>query len=276
MQSDTPGRYPHRRKGGAFNPTDAPPIDPYLIVRVFGGRLAACAPTVDQLQNQQAFKSRTAPRNGLRPRWDEDLVAISSHPELAILHIEVRTKRRGVAGRPGEPVAFEAIPLCALRTGHRTLPLRDPKTGARLQFARLHVHIGRETVRTPQQLAPVQTLLRHVGLSQFVGAFEKLGCVDIDALDKMPPAEIHALLTDAAEAGGVGMSRDQALVFTAKLAAWRHQCAELAGEAGRGKGAEKEKDEKDAGKRGSVLSKAWSSGKNVVASSIPSRLSNVK
>ena len=38
--------------------------------------------------------SRRVENNGLRPRWNESLVVLSSHPELAVIHIEVKHETR--------------------------------------------------------------------------------------------------------------------------------------------------------------------------------------
>ena len=58
-------------------------------VRVFGGVITGAAESVDALRHRKAFRSASAVRNGLRPRWGEKLVALTSHPETAVLHLEV-------------------------------------------------------------------------------------------------------------------------------------------------------------------------------------------
>ena len=75
-------------------------------------------------------------------------MVLASHPELCILHVEVRTRRRGEARALG----YEAVPLAALASGRRVLALRDPRTGARLHFATLVVKVDREKIATPARL----------------------------------------------------------------------------------------------------------------------------
>ena len=46
------------------------------------------------------FKTRAVAKNGLRPRWNQRLELIASHPELALLHIEVRPPPARPPARP--------------------------------------------------------------------------------------------------------------------------------------------------------------------------------
>ena len=39
------------------------------------------------------FKTRVVAKNGLRPRWNQQLELLASHPELAMLHVEVRSQQ---------------------------------------------------------------------------------------------------------------------------------------------------------------------------------------
>jgi hypothetical protein len=124
-----------------FLPSNADAADPFVTVRLFGGRLAGAAPMTDEVTHGKEFKTRVVTKNGLRPRWNQRLELLASHPELALLHIEVRTQKTRVIG-------YEVVPLCAVQDGYRTLGLRDGDTGARLHFAQLQLRVKTEEVET--------------------------------------------------------------------------------------------------------------------------------
>ena len=45
-----------------------------------------------QVTHGKEFQTRIVAKNGLRPRWNQRLELLASHPELALLHIEVRSQ----------------------------------------------------------------------------------------------------------------------------------------------------------------------------------------
>ena len=121
--------------------------DPYVVVRVFGGRFAGAGRfPLDSIDHGDRFETASVARNGLRPQWNEQAVVLASHPELCIVHVEVRTAKAKRA------LGYDAVPLIALQAGHRVLALRDPDTGAQLHFAKLVLQVGKSRVPIPARL----------------------------------------------------------------------------------------------------------------------------
>ena len=50
-----------------------------------------------QVTHGKEFKTRVVTKNGLRPRWNQRLELLASHPELALLHIEARSQQSAVS-----------------------------------------------------------------------------------------------------------------------------------------------------------------------------------
>ena len=128
--------------------------------------------TEEQVCHGSAFQSDKVPKNGLRPRWSEEdtFVGLASHPELAILYIEVRCRR----GSHKDFVCYEALPLTGLQTGFRTpgprrgqRPIRGgPHEETRPRFARVcsrcrpgnqRREIGSRSRRTERGLSPSES-----------------------------------------------------------------------------------------------------------------------
>ena len=163
-------------------------------------------------------------RNGLRPKWGERCQLMCSHPELAVVHLEVRT----VVDEKVRPLCYAAVPLHALRTGQRTLAFRDVATGARLHFARMQLRIGASSAPTPRRMAPVHTLLQHLGLASFTKAMDALELLDIEELAAWPTWRLAERLStgEVGVSEGVGMTAEQARLFAGKVLEWRASCGE--------------------------------------------------
>ena len=98
--------------------------------------------------------------DGLRPEWEnESAVVLASHPELAIVHVEVRDRSR--LDRP--LVCYEAVPLRGLRDGRLlVLSLRDPAEksgGARVRFAKLIIGVATSRAAVPPHVEPLAACL---------------------------------------------------------------------------------------------------------------------
>ena len=104
LQPDRLGHCPLKKRGVQFQPTADDPIDPFVVVRVFGGRLAGVGSTEDDVEDGSLWTSCRVDSNGLRPRWNETFVVLTSQPDLAILHFEVRTSGR-------KAVCYEAVSI---------------------------------------------------------------------------------------------------------------------------------------------------------------------
>jgi len=214
LQPEQPSRCPLNKRGPTYIPNGDDPIDPFVIVRVFGGRYAGIGADDDEVQHGAAWASRRIENNGLRPRWNETFIVYASQPDLAVIHFEIRTSSRTA-------VCYEAVPLRGMRTGHCVMALREPKTGARIQFSQLQIHIDECKIKTPERIAPMMALLDECSLNEYQTRFDELALDELDAFDNMSAAARRKLLTKPAEEGlwgGVGMTDKEAKRFTSALA----------------------------------------------------------
>ena len=78
--------------------------------------------------------------NGAMPKWEEHVDCVVEQPEDAILCLHVYDRNKSESAL----IAYQAIPMSALRTGWRVIKLRSP-TGSRLVLGSLLVHLTRET-----------------------------------------------------------------------------------------------------------------------------------
>jgi len=204
---------------GGYRSTSDAPIEPYVCVRVFGGKFAGAGAHVDRIRHKTAFETaKRVGKNGLRPEWDEVAVVLVSHPELAIVHIEVRDRGRGAV------VGYVALPLRAVQEGRlRVLSLHDPhlqNTGARIIFARLLVSIQSDREAMPAHIDPLISLLSDPDMfplqhaNAYRARLEEAGLLDKDKLSEMRVGELQAR---------VGMTRPHALAFHAVLHEGRPQ-----------------------------------------------------
>ena len=77
----------------------------------------------------------------LSPEWEEALECIAERADEALVSFHVYD--RSGDGAP-TLVAYEALPMHALRPGYRVIRLRAP-SGSRLQFGALLVHLRLDT-----------------------------------------------------------------------------------------------------------------------------------
>ena len=127
-------------------------INPFVNVEVFGGAFAAAGDVIDACQNGDAFTSMTKQRNGLNPLWNEHIEVGVSHPELAVLRFSVSDKQSAVvANANAKGFCFATIPVAALRSGYRSVPLRD-KNGCLIAFSSLLCHIRMSHTHLPPAL----------------------------------------------------------------------------------------------------------------------------
>jgi hypothetical protein len=125
-------------------------------VHVFGGRFAGAGATLSSVSHKSSFETRRViKKNGLRPVWNETAVVLTSHPELTILHVEVRDRSTFA----NAVAAYAALPLSAMRAGkRRVLALHDPhekSTGPRVIFSKLVVGVVRSRIVVPEHVDPV-------------------------------------------------------------------------------------------------------------------------
>ena len=222
MQPDRLDRCELRPKAG-FRPSGGEVSDPFVVVRVFGGRLAGAAATEAEVEHGSAYYSRQVPKNGLRPRFHDRLEVLSSHPEMTLLHFEVRT-----GASRSTPLCYEVVPLPAVQDGLRNLSLRDPKTGARLHFAQLQLKIHSHTIATPDRFVPLASLLNHLHLEDYLEHFEMRYRDDLSPLVAMTlgsEEELKDHLMGSTRAGGVGMNKEASEKFIASLPSWAGRIA---------------------------------------------------
>lgn len=122
---------------------------PYVEVAVHGGGRYRCAVAAGAVFECDAtYATKVAAHNGLHPRWAEVVECVAERQDDAILSLHVYDRKRGKGGvhAVSELIAYEALPLHAIRPGYRVVRLRAP-TGSHLQFGSLLVRCHFETRR---------------------------------------------------------------------------------------------------------------------------------
>lgn len=195
-----------RQARGGYSVSRDAPIDPAVVVSVYGGRFAGVGASARQVRHGSNFETRAVRKNGLRPVWDETAVVLVSHPELAILHIEIRDKSTNWGGVAG----YAALPLRAIQDGKlRMLVLQDShekSAGARVNFARLMVSLHSERIPTPPHVHPLFALLGQAVPLTDVGRYREridaagLQLADLKALSPLELQERLGMSAAAAEA----------------------------------------------------------------------------
>ena len=106
-----------------------------------GGRFCGAVPLGAPFTQGAAYSSAIATGGGLSPEWEEPLECIAERADDALVSFHVYDRSGG-----GAPtlLAYEALPMHALRPGYRAIRLRAP-SGSRLQFGALLVHMQLET-----------------------------------------------------------------------------------------------------------------------------------
>ena len=120
-------------------------------------------------------------------------------------------------------LAYEVVPLLGVQDGLRSLSLRDPSVdngGPRFHFSQLQFRVRSEDAPTPDRFVPLASLLRHLGLDDYLQYFEPRHRDDLSALLRLSEPELMSHLTSAVRKGGVGMTTVEAERFTVSLPSW--------------------------------------------------------
>lgn len=123
----------------------------------------ACVSPEVHARAEPCVKRRSEPEegasgNGLLPFWRKArLSCVSWHPEYAFLRLVVYRASRGYAYRAQQPIAYEVIPLTALRAGYRSVALRSPGSGSRIHECALLIEVLKQpaTVEPPRGAPPL-------------------------------------------------------------------------------------------------------------------------
>lgn len=88
-----------------------------------------------------------------------------SHPELAVLRFCVSDRQSAGGGTEsaratGKDYCFATLPVAALRSGYRSLPLRD-KNGCLVAFSTLLLHVRQTHTHLPPSLRKEERAGRH-------------------------------------------------------------------------------------------------------------------
>ena len=116
---------------------------PFCVVEVHGGGRSGCAVEAGANHRPGAkYTTETVPSNGLHPRWAEHIELIADCAEQAMVSIHLYDRGRRNLQGDHALLAYEVLPMHALRSGYRVVRLRAP-TGSRLRLGcllvRLHV-----------------------------------------------------------------------------------------------------------------------------------------
>ena len=80
---------------------------------------------VQSSEDTLKYKTRVISSNGFNPVWQETFSFHVSRPEVSLLYVAVHDAADVVAGSRSALLAYFALPLCAVRCGYRSCPLRD-------------------------------------------------------------------------------------------------------------------------------------------------------
>lgn len=122
-------------------------------------------------------RSNTKQRNGLNPLWNEHVEVGVSHPELAVLRFAVTDKQSAVTGSTKvKEFCYATLPVAAIRSGYRSVPLRD-KNGCLVAFSTLLVHVRQSHTHLPPSLRSEAAGARAkaAGGEKLVGVLEQPG-----------------------------------------------------------------------------------------------------
>ena len=139
-----------------------------------GGSFAAAGEVLDACAHGDVWTSHTKQRNGLNPMWNEHVEVGVSHPELAVLRFCVSDlQSAGGASESSKDYCFATLPVAALRSGYRSLPLRD-RNGCLVAFSTLLLHVRQTHTHLPPSLRKEERAgrLRKEGGAQFLNLIE--------------------------------------------------------------------------------------------------------
>lgn len=110
--------------------------------------------------------------------WNEHVEVGVSHPELAVLRFCVSDLQSAGGGSEssratGKDYCFATLPVAALRSGYRSLPLRD-KNGCLVAFSTLLLHVRQTHTHLPPSVRKEERAgrLRKEGGAQFLNLVE--------------------------------------------------------------------------------------------------------
>ena len=110
------------------------------------------------MHHGKAFCTSAVSRNGLNPRWDKEVAeVVASHPELTQIVLSVCYKPSPTA--KAKTLGYAALPLSAVRSGVRCVPLCDER-GARLLFCKLLVRATTDSCDTEATMARYHTTIQ--------------------------------------------------------------------------------------------------------------------
>ena len=128
-----------------------------LVVEAFGGAFSGAAADRSKVHHGKAFCTG-GERNGLNPRWDKEVAeVVASHPELTQIVLSVCYKPSPTA--KAKTLGYAALPLSAVRSGVRCVPLCDER-GARLLFCKLLVRATTDSCDTEATMARYHTTIQ--------------------------------------------------------------------------------------------------------------------
>ena len=127
---------------------------------------------------------------------------LTSQPELAVIHFEIRSRGKTV-------VCYEAVPLLGLRAGHCVMGMREPKTGARILFSQVSLHVAVTTIPTPRHIAPIASILEALQIQRYYPRLDEMRLDELDAFESLSTAQCKRVLTLPFVDGGVGMKEGQ-------------------------------------------------------------------
>jgi len=130
---------------------DATVCSPYVEIDVHSGDGLGCIYSRDAAEKARGSREKGVKRTckftsaaateGLHAKWAQSVECVVVSPEDAMVTFHVHDKAHN------ELLAFEALPLQALRVGYRVVHLRAP-TGNRLRHGSLLVHVSKDFLRS--------------------------------------------------------------------------------------------------------------------------------
>jgi len=137
-------------------------VNPFLVIEAHGGSFAAAGADLDECSHGNIWVSKTVPRNGLAPSWMQTVEVGVSDPDLAVLRCTLwdRTAAAGTTAASERLLCFTTLPIAALRTGYRNVPLRD-RNGCKIAFCRMLWHVRQSHTHPPRLAQPSSDVAPH-------------------------------------------------------------------------------------------------------------------
>ena len=127
-------------------------VNPYVVVEAVGGSYAAAGDEIDATSNGDQWTSRLVVKNGLNPEWQQHLEVAVAEPESAVLRFTVWDRQPGgLKEFNAKFLCYAALPVAAIRSGYRSVPLRD-RNGCLVAFSSLFCHFRSSHTHLPPEL----------------------------------------------------------------------------------------------------------------------------